>query len=202
MIQNSAILVVFFQVVLPALALADSGAECRRNHVARCFPQDEELALISKGISATKPGGVDASPEERIAFRSLMNKIATHSAGSPLKCTETSPNSPSKPLTYSLSTVDEPVYEEAFFVKFASPDTQRKWSTLIAYKGKNEYRMGGLEIKKDGDNVTYEHTFKGTLLEDHLSVSLVNGKLTELSYSKLNPQKLTVFLVKCSLAGI
>lgn len=131
-----------------------------------------------------------ADTEQKKQFQNLLSELAQLSRSKPLQFQETSLNAPRRSAGYALTIDESADYKDAFFIRFASPD--HSFSTLVAYEGVNGYIMGKLEVTATGDTTVYRHVFDG-FLDDILTLTSVQGKITDLTYEKLNPQGVSFY---------
>lgn len=135
----------------------------------------------------------------RAEFRATFEKIATESQASPLNCVQVKlgQGGPEQ-ISYSLTVNEDGNYQDAFSVHFFATGTDKQWSTLVAYEGKLRHILGELTVMEAGTQVTLQHRFDG-FFTDFLSLTVVDSKVSQLSYRKLNRQQVEFFSLKCSL---
>jgi hypothetical protein len=133
----------------------------------------------------------------RRALKKHLSVLAQYSQSTPLVCEEKAYGNPKWQIAYQLSLSDEPEYQDAYFIAFSSTDQSRKWSTLIAYEGKQGWIMGGLNVVKRGEVLLYRHSFRG-FYNDVTEVLADNNGPRELRYLKLL-QGSPVVEIKCPL---
>ncbi len=151
---------------------------------------------MTANVHAQNPSAHDEAVH-RQDFKSLLLSIAERSQATPLACEEKAYDIPKRKLAYKLTLSNEPQYQDAFFIGFSAIDQDRKWSTLIAYEGKQNWVMGTLKVLESNETVLYQHSFRGYY-----------NDVTEVLHGKEGPRQLryfkrfngnTVFEVICPL---